>query len=184
MHLWYKFKEFSRFSENLTSGHWDLNSSEIFSTFPYGMYFKILPQLILKIFRILDLCPWGQSIWEWNSSETFTRSTYSMNLDMLHGSFSSYCIHKIFKRLDLWHWIWGQGHWNWNLSEILCRCTYGICTYAGCSTQDTELLNWAICEPMYTKWSSSSFSLSLKVHLVPTKHKMLKVNLEVRCLKN
>lgn len=26
-----------------------------------------------------------------------------------------------------------------------------VCTYAGCATQDTELLNWAICEPMYTK---------------------------------
>lgn len=159
MHLWYKFKEFSRFSENLTSGHWDLNSSEIFSTFTYGMYFKILPQLILKIFRMLDLCPWGQSIWEWNSSET--RSTYSMNLDMLHG-----LVFKLLHSQDI------QKTWPltlnlrsrslklklvWDLMQMHIWYMH-ICWLL--NRRHRELLNWAICEPMYTKWSSSSFSLS------------------------
>lgn len=37
--------------------------------------------------------------------------------------FSSFCIHKIFRKLHLWPWTLGQGHWNSNL-EIFSRCTY------------------------------------------------------------
>lgn len=40
------------------------------------------------------------------------------------ASFSSCCIHKILRKLDLWPWC--QGQQNLNSSQIFSTCTYGI----------------------------------------------------------
>lgn len=47
--------------------------------------------------------------------------------------FSNECIHKICRKLNLWHW--GQGHWESNLPRIFSKCSYGI---------NLKLLHWLI----------------------------------------